>query len=42
MHQGQDDGENFDYPTVHDGARGVKFIGAVIAGGGQGWQKFQE
>ncbi|MBG80193.1 MAG: oxidoreductase [Phycisphaerae bacterium] len=42
MHAGQDDGEGYDYPTVHDGARGVKFIGAVIAGGGQGWQKFQE
>ena len=30
------------YPTVEDGARGVKFIGSVIAGGGQGWVSFEE
>ena len=39
---GRDDGETHDYPTVHDGARGVKFICAVIAGGGDGWKRFEE
>ena len=42
IHAGRDDGSAFDYPTVEDGARGVKFIGAVITGGGQGWKSFQE
>ena len=39
---GCDDGAAFDYPTVADGARGVKFIGAVIAAGGTGWNRFEE
>ncbi|MEE2906328.1 MAG: Gfo/Idh/MocA family oxidoreductase, partial [Planctomycetota bacterium] len=42
IHAGRDDGTAFDYPTVEDGVRGVKFIGAVIAGGGQGWTRFEE
>jgi predicted dehydrogenase len=37
---GRDDGEFFDYPNVTDGARGVRFINAVIAGSGQGWIEF--
>ena len=42
MRAGTDDGEAFDYPTVEDGARGVKFIGSVIEGGGGGWRHFEE
>jgi len=34
---GQDDGDTFIYPTAADGARGVRFINAVVAAGGQGW-----
>ncbi|MBG83188.1 MAG: oxidoreductase [Phycisphaerae bacterium] len=39
---GRDDGEAFDYPTVRDGARGVKFISAVVSNSGTGWSLFQE
>ena len=37
---GRDDGAFFDYPNVSDGARGVRFINAVIGGSGQGWIEF--
>ena len=39
---GRHDGEVFDYPTIRDGARGVKFIAAVVSGSGCGWSLFQE
>jgi predicted dehydrogenase len=38
---GKDDGEAFVYPTAADGARGVRFINAVVAAGGQGWTTFE-
>ena len=38
---GLDDGERFDYPTVRDGARGVKFIEQAVSGSGRGWSEFQ-
>jgi predicted dehydrogenase len=37
MHAGQDDGEQFGYQSVVQGARGVRFIHAVIGASGQGW-----
>ena len=42
IRDGRDDGASYDYPTVEDGARGVKFIGAVIQAGGEGWTAFRE
>lgn len=42
IHSGSGDGAMFDYPTVLDGARGVKFIEAVVANSGNGWSNFQE
>lgn len=36
----RDDGDAFDYPDVRDGARGVRFINAVVEGSGQGWVSF--
>jgi predicted dehydrogenase len=38
---GRDDGEDFGYPDVRDGARGVKFINAVIANAGRGWVTYE-
>ena len=37
IHAGRDDGAAFDYPDVRAGARGVKFINAVVAADGAGW-----
>jgi len=37
MHAGRDDGAGFGYQTVADGARGVRFINAVIGASGRGW-----
>ena len=34
---GLDDGQRYDYPTVHDGARGVRFIEQVVSNSGDGW-----
>ncbi len=31
IHAGRDDGDEFDYPDVHAGARGVQFIAGVIS-----------
>jgi|TARA_B100000959_G_scaffold280590_1_gene342697 predicted dehydrogenase len=33
IHAGHDDGGGFDYPDVHDGARGVRFIERVVGQG---------
>ena len=40
VHAGRDDGAAFGYPDVTDGARGVRFINAVVAASGQGWTEF--
>lgn len=37
IHAGTDDGLAFDYPDVHAGRRGVRFINAVVAADGAGW-----
>ncbi len=37
MHADRDDGEAFGYQTAADGARGVRFINAVVDASGQGW-----
>ena len=39
---GRDDGEAFGYPDVRDGARGVRFINAVVGAAGQGWTEFRQ
>jgi predicted dehydrogenase len=31
IHAGRDDGNEFDYPDVHDGARGVRFIASATS-----------
>ncbi|MCH2140741.1 MAG: Gfo/Idh/MocA family oxidoreductase [Phycisphaerales bacterium] len=42
MHAGRDDGETFGYPDVQDGARGVRFINAVVQSSGQGWTELSQ
>jgi len=41
IHAGRDDGAAYGYPDVRDGARGVRFVNAVIANAGQGWVSYE-